>query len=89
VGHNKSRASLYTFTCSTTVPLNRLQIQADYLWGTTLVEIRYLVHEKELIDTLCWLHEEAARIVAARANADNEKLEQVYRFIESYTNNLH
>jgi hypothetical protein len=70
-------------------PLTRLQIQLDYLWGATLVEIRYLVCEKELIDALCWLHEEAARTVAARANADNERLTQIYRFIESYSANLH
>jgi hypothetical protein len=47
------------------------------------------VREKELIDALCWLHEEAARTVAAGANADNERLTQIYRFIESYTANLH
>jgi hypothetical protein len=38
---------------------------------------------------LCWLHEEAARIVIARVNANNEKLMQVYHFIESYTADLH
>ena len=88
-GHNKSRASLTPLTRSITAPLTRLQIQSDYLWGATLVEIRYLVREKELIDALCWLHEEATRTVAAGANADNERLTQIYRFIESYTANLH
>jgi hypothetical protein len=70
-------------------PLTRLQIKSDYLWGVTLVEIRYLICKKELIDTLCWLHAEAAQIVAAGVNADNKKLAQVYRFIDSYTADLH
>jgi hypothetical protein len=75
--------------CSTMAPLTRLQIQADYLWGAMLVKIQYLICEKELIDALCWLHAEAARIVAARVNANNERLMQVYHFIESYTTDLH
>jgi hypothetical protein len=70
-------------------PLTRLQIQSDYLWGATLVEIQYLVCKKELIDALCWLHEEAARTIAAGANADNERLMQIYCFIESYSADLH
>jgi hypothetical protein len=74
---------------STMAPLTRLQIQADYLWGATLVEIRYLVREKELIDSLCWLHAEAARIAAAGVNADDERLARVHRFINSYTADLH
>jgi hypothetical protein len=74
---------------STTVPLTRLQIQSDYLWGATLVEIRYLIREKVLINALCWLHEEAARTVVARANANNERLTQIYCFIESYSADLH
>jgi hypothetical protein len=40
--------------------------------------VTYLVCKKELIDTLCWLHKEAARTVAARANADNKRLTQIY-----------
>ena len=77
------------FMRSITAPLTRLQIQADYLWGATLVEIRYLIREKELIDSLCWLHNEATRIVAARVNADDEKLAQLHRFIDSYIADLH
>jgi hypothetical protein len=60
--------------CFTMVPLTRLQIQSDFLWGATLVEIRYLICEKELIDTLCWLHAEAAQIVTAGVNANDEML---------------
>jgi hypothetical protein len=78
-----------TLTHSTMAPLTRLQIQADYLWGATLVEIRYLIREKELINSLCWLHVEAARIAAARVNADNKRLAQVHCFIDSYTADLH
>jgi hypothetical protein len=79
----------HPFTRSITAPLTRLQIQADYLWGATLVEIRYLIREKELIDSLCWLHNEEARIVAAGVNANDEKLAQLHRFIDSYTADLH
>jgi hypothetical protein len=74
---------------SITAPLMRLQIQANYLWGATLVEIRYPIREKELIDSLCWLHNEAIRIAAAGVNADDEKLAQLHRFIDSYTADLH
>jgi hypothetical protein len=79
----------HTLTRSIMAPLTRLQIEADYLWGATLVEIRYLIREKELIDSLCWLHAEATRIAAAGVNADNEKLAQIHRLIESYTRDLH
>jgi hypothetical protein len=65
------------------------QIRADYLWGATLVEIRYLICEKELINTLLWLQAEVATLVAARANTDNMKLAQVHYFIESYTTDLY
>jgi hypothetical protein len=79
----------HPFTRSITTPLTRLQIQADYLWGATIVEIRYLIREKELIDSLCWLHNEATRIIAAGVNADDEKLAQLHQFIDSYTADLH
>jgi hypothetical protein len=79
----------HTLMCSIMAPLTRLQIQADYLWGATLVEIQYLIREKELINSLCWLHVEATRIAAAGVNADDEKLAQLHQFIDSYTADLH
>jgi hypothetical protein len=89
VGHNKSRASNHTLTRSTTAPLTRAQIEADLLFTSVFVELKYRIQEKKIVDALCWLQDEVAEVLAEEEYFNRFYLAQLNRAIQYQTNMLH
>jgi hypothetical protein len=89
VGHNKSRASYLSFTCPTTAPLTRAQIETDFLFTSVFVELNYRIQEKKIADALCWLQGKVARVLGEEEYFNGFYLAQLDRAIQYQTNALH
>jgi hypothetical protein len=79
----------HTLTRSTTAPLTRAQIKADLLFTAVIVELNYRIQEKKIVDALCWLQGEIARVLGEEEYFDSFYLAQLDRAIQYQTNTLH
>jgi hypothetical protein len=72
---------LLPFTCPTTAPLTRAQIEADFLFTSVFVELNYRIQEKKIVDTLCWLQGETVCVLSKEEYFDGFYLVQLDRAI--------
>jgi hypothetical protein len=70
-------------------PLTRAQIEADFLFTSVFVELNYRIQEKKIVDALCWLQGETARVLGEEEYFDGFYLAQLDRAIQYQTNALH
>jgi hypothetical protein len=73
----------------TMAPLTRAQIEADFLFTSVFVELNYRIQEKKIVDALCWLQGETARVLGEEEYFNGFYLAQLDRAIQYQTNALH